>query len=83
MRILKLLWCRDFIFETTAVFELHRMDESLVNFEHYTQKSIFWVLFGVADTIILLAFVCGEDIIQILFNLSFYVTTHILESSKI
>ena len=59
------------------------MDDSLVNFEHYTQKSTFWVLLGVADTIILLAFVCGEDIIQILFNLSFYVTTHILESFKI
>ena len=56
------------------------MDDSLVNFEHYTEKSTFWVLLGVADTIILLAFVCGEDIIQILFNLLFYVTTHILES---
>ena len=33
------------------------MDDSLVNFEHYTQKSTFWVLLGVADTIILLAFV--------------------------
>ena len=59
------------------------MVESLVNFEHYTQKSTFWVLFGVAEPIILLAFVCGKDIIQILFNLSFYVITHILESSKI
>ena len=56
------------------------MDDSLVNFERYTEKSTFWVLLGVADTIILLAFVCGEDIIQILFNLLFYVTTHILES---
>ena len=74
---------RNFIFDTTAVLELHTMDDSLVNFEHYTQKSTFWVLLGVADTIILLAFVCGEDIIQILFNLSFYVTTHILESFKI
>ena len=74
---------RNFIFETIAIFELHRMDESLVNFEHYTQKSTFWVLFGVAEPIILLAFVCGKDIIQILFNLSFYVITHILESSKI
>ena len=35
------------------------MDDSLVNFEHYTQKSTFWVLLGVADTIILLAFVCA------------------------
>ena len=55
------------------------MDDSLVNFECFTQKSTVWVLLGVADTIILLAFVCGEDIIQILFNLLFYVTTHILE----
>ena len=61
------------------------MDESLVNFEHYTQKSTFWVLFGVAEPIILLAFACGKDItgIQILFNVSFYVITHILESCKI
>ena len=58
------------------------MDESLVNFKHYTQKSTFLVLLAVAETI-LLAFVCGKDIIQILFNLSFYVITHILESSKI
>jgi len=59
------------------------MDDSLVNFECYTQKSTVWVLLGVAEPIILLAFVCGEDIIQILFNLSFYVIPHILESSKI
>lgn len=59
------------------------MDESLVNFEHYTQKSTFWVLLCVAELIILLAFVFGKDIIQILFSLSFYVITHILESSKI
>ena len=74
---------RNFIFETIAIFELHRMDESLVNFEHYTQKSTFWVLLHVAEPIILLAFVFGKDIIQVLFNLSFYVITHILESSKI
>ena len=36
-----------------------------------------------AELIILLTFVCGQDIIQILYNLSFYVITHILESSKI
>ena len=59
------------------------MDESLFDFEQYTQKSTFWVLLGVAEPIIFLAFVCGDDIIQLLFNLLFYVTTYILESFKI